>query len=167
MSRKRRLRSCHPCGSTLYMDRRKRALNSLSRPAAGRCGGVSYGLVSRAGQLAITLNPTGVLSSTRALKRNRDPSAMAENTRSDVLEQARLPKTLLSNDQIWLVTFTTISPTSTTRPAGSSRSRIRLDRKCYLCPRRRNELSPMCPEWTVEKLAPRAGLEPATLRLTG
>src|SRR6187402_1025345 len=32
------------------------------------------------------------------------------------------------------------------RRAGSNRSTIRSARKCYLCAR--NELSPMCPEWT-------------------
>jgi putative transposase len=54
-------------------------------------------------------------------------------------------------DRIWLVTFMQYDlATSTTRPAGSNRSRIRLDRKCYLCPR--NELSPMCPEWTSYQL---------------
>ena len=37
----------------------------------------------------------------------------------------------------------TISATSTMRPAGSNRSTIRSARKCYLCAR--NELSPMCP----------------------
>src|SRR5438309_9953610 len=38
------------------------------------------------------------------------------------------------------------------RRAGSNRSTIGLDRKCYLCPR--NELLPMCPEWTGEVGSP-------------
>jgi len=42
---------------------------------------------------------------------------------------------------------TTIWATSTMRRAGSNRSTIRSDRKCYLCAR--NELLPMCPERTL------------------
>ena len=51
------------------------------------------------------------------------------------------------SDRIWLVTFmTTISAASTTRPAGSSRSRTPSGRKCYRCAR--NKTPPMRPEWT-------------------
>ena len=53
------------------------------------------------------------------------------------------------SERIWLVTFMdTIWATSTMRRAGSNRSRIRSARKCYPC--LRNELSPMCPEWTMK-----------------
>jgi hypothetical protein len=52
-----------------------------------------------------------------------------------------------AGEWIWLVTsYSTIWATSTTRRAGWNRARIRSARKCYLC--LRNELSPMCPEWT-------------------
>src|SRR5687768_3777691 len=46
----------------------------------------------------------------------------------------------------------------------SNRSIIPSVRDCYPC--LRNEMSPISPEWTIGKVAPRAGLEPATLRLT-
>ena len=35
-----------------------------------------------------------------------------------------------------------------------------------LFPCLRNEVLPMSPEWTLKRLAPQAGFEPATLRLT-
>ena len=60
--------------------------------------------------------------------------------------------------------WTTISATSTTRRAGSSRSRIRSARKCYPC--LRNESVTHVTGMDLGRLAPRAGFEPATLRLT-
>jgi putative transposase len=49
------------------------------------------------------------------------------------------------SDRIWLApSWTTISATSTTRRAGSSPSRTRSARKCYLC--LRNNPLPMSPE---------------------
>jgi len=49
-------------------------------------------------------------------------------------------------EHIWLVTFMQYDLGYFDDETCSSRSTIRLDRKCYLCPR--NELSPMYPEWT-------------------
>ena len=40
------------------------------------------------------------------------------------------------------------SSNATLYSCNNARSRIRLARKCYLCPR--NNLSPMCPEWTLK-----------------
>ena len=54
------------------------------------------------------------------------------------------------SDRIWLVSlWTTISATSTTKPVGWNRSRIRSQRKCYLSPR--NKLLPIRPEQTLKK----------------
>ena len=50
-------------------------------------------------------------------------------------------------ERIWLSpSCSTISATSTTKPVGSSRSQIRLRRKCYRC--RQNKVLPIRPEWT-------------------
>jgi hypothetical protein len=50
-------------------------------------------------------------------------------------------------ERIWLVTFMLYDlGYSMMRRAGSNRLKIRSARKCYLCAR--NELLPMCPEWT-------------------
>jgi hypothetical protein len=52
----------------------------------------------------------------------------------------------------------TIWATLTMRRADSNRSIIRSARKCYLCPR--NELLPVCPEWTDKKWSRRRDLNP-------
>src|ERR687887_912920 len=47
-----------------------------------------------------------------------------------------------------------------TRRADSNRSTIRSARNCYPC--LRNELLPVCPEWTSASIVAGAGFEPAT-----
>ena len=65
------------------------------------------------------------------------------------------------SDQIWLVSFMNYDlGYFDEETVGSNRSRIRLAQKCYLC--LRNNLLPMCPEWTRKGMVRPAGFEPVS-----